>query len=239
MQGVVLAAGEGTRLRPLTAETSKGLLKVGGKPILTHCFEQLVGLDVEEVVVVVGYEGEQILERYGEEFRGVSVTYAHQREREGMAHALLEAEEHVDGPFVLMDGDSVVRCNLRKLIERQRDGEVDGTVLVHEVPAAAAREKMVCIVNERDEIVAREQKPENPPEQSLVAASVQTCSPAVFDACRRVERSSRGEYEMSDAIGIRITEDARIVAVRCEGWLVNVNTPRDLALADRRVREEC
>lgn len=237
MQGVVLAAGEGTRLRPLTADTPKGLLEVGGEPILTRCFEQLVGLGVSELVVVVGYEGDQVVERYGDEFREVPVTYARQHEREGMAHALLTAEEHVEGPFVVMDGDSVVRCSLQKLVERQRDATTDGTVLVHEVSAAAAREKMVCVTDERGHLTSYEQKPENPPNPSLVAASVQTCSPAMFDACRRVERSPRREFEMSDAIGIRLAEGATIHAVRCDGWLVNVNTPADLALVDRRVRE--
>jgi dTDP-glucose pyrophosphorylase len=238
MKAVVLAAGEGTRLRPRTAETPKGLLEVGGKPILTHCFEQLVDCGAEEVVVVIGYEGDQITEHYGDGFAGVPVTYARQSEREGMAHALLTAEEHIDGPFMLMDGDSIVRCDLQRLVERQRDSTVDGTVLVQEVPPRAAREKMVCILNERGDIVARENKPNDPPDPSLVAASFQTATPKLFDACRRVERSSRGEYEMSDAIGHRIEAGARIAAIRCDGWLINVNTPADLAQADRRVRED-
>ncbi|EMA50636.1 sugar phosphate nucleotidyltransferase [Halococcus salifodinae] len=238
MKAVVLAAGEGTRLRPLTAETPKAVLEVGGKPIIEHCFEQLVDLGVETLVVVVGYEGERIIERYGDSFAGVPITYTHQREREGMAHALLTAEAHVDGPFVLMDGDSVVRCDLKELVDRQRDPSIDGTVLVEEVSAAAAREKMVCVLNERDEIVARRQKPDDPPDPSLVAASVQTATPALFDACRRVERSPRGEYEMSDAIRIRIEADATIAAVRCDGWLVNVNTPAELRRTDRKLRDE-
>jgi dTDP-glucose pyrophosphorylase len=238
MKAVVLAAGEGTRLRPLTAETPKGLLEVDDKPILTHCFEQLTNLGAEELVVVIGYEGDQIREHYGDGFAGVPITYARQREREGMAHALLTAEEYINGPFMLMDGDSIVQCDLQKLIERQREPAVDGTVLVQAVSAAAARGKMVCILNERDDIVARENKPDDPPDPSLVAASFQTSSQKLFDACRRVERSPRGEFEMSDAIGRRIEMGARIAAVRCDGWLMNVNMPAELARADRRVRSE-
>lgn len=238
MKAVVLAAGEGTRLRPRTAETPKGLLEIGGKPILTHCFEQLATLGAEELVVVVGYEGEQIRNRYGDDFAGVPISYACQHEREGMAHALLAAEEHIDGPFMLMDGDSIVRCDLRELVEFQHDSTVDGTVLVNEVPADVAREKMVCVLNERGDIVARENKPDDPPDPSFVAASFQTATPELLDACRRVGRSPRGEFEMSDAIGRRIEAGARIVAVRCDGWLINVNTSEELAWADRRVRDE-
>jgi dTDP-glucose pyrophosphorylase len=238
MKAVVLAAGEGTRLRPLTAETPKGLLEVGGKPILTHCFEQLTDLGAEELVVVIGYEGDQIMEHYGGSFVGVPITYTRQHEREGMAHALMTAEEYIDGPFMLMDGDSIVRCDLQKSVERQHDSAVDGTVLVQEVSARTAREKMVCILNERGDIVARENKPDDPPDPSLVAASFQTATPKLFDACRHIERSPRGEFEMSDAIGRRIEAGARITAVRCDGWLLNVNTPEELARADRRVRSE-
>lgn len=237
MKGVVLAAGEGTRLRPLTAETPKALLDVGGRPILTRCFEQLVDLGVTELIVVVGYEGERIRERYGESFSGVPISYARQAKREGMAHALLAAADSLDEPFVLMDGDGVVSCDLQRLVERQRESEVDGTILVDSIPASAAREKMVCVLDEHDALVGWENKPENPPDPSLVAASVQTATPKLLDACRRVERSPRGEFEMSDAIGARLADGAHIVGVRCDGWMVNVNTPADLARANELVEE--
>ena len=68
MQAVVLAAGEGTRLRPLTENKPKGMVEVEGKPILTHCLEQLVSLGADELVVVVGYRKEDIISHYGDEF---------------------------------------------------------------------------------------------------------------------------------------------------------------------------
>ncbi|KPN32337.1 UTP--glucose-1-phosphate uridylyltransferase AglF [Halolamina pelagica] len=70
MKAVVLAAGEGTRLRPLTEDKPKGMVEVDGKPILTHCFEQLVELGADELVVVVGYLKQNIIEHYGDEFEG-------------------------------------------------------------------------------------------------------------------------------------------------------------------------
>src|SRR6056297_900646 len=96
MQAVVLAAGKGTRLRPLTDDKPKGMVEIAGKPILTHCFEQLKALDAEEFVVVVGYRKEVIIDHYDDEFRGVPITYTHQRDQRGLAHALLTAEEHVE-----------------------------------------------------------------------------------------------------------------------------------------------
>lgn len=70
MDAVVLAAGEGTRLRPLTEDKPKGMVEVADTPILTHCFDQLIELGVDELVVVVGYLKEQIIDHYGDEYRG-------------------------------------------------------------------------------------------------------------------------------------------------------------------------
>ncbi len=83
MKAVVLAAGEGTRLRPLTEEKPKGMVEVDGKPILTHCFEQLAELGADEFVVVVGYRKQGIIEHYDDEYEGVPITYSHQREQKG------------------------------------------------------------------------------------------------------------------------------------------------------------
>jgi len=107
MQAVVLAAGEGTRLRPLTEDKPKGMVEVAGKPILTHCFEQLIELGAEELLVVVGYKKQAIINHYEDEFEGVPITYTHQREQLGLAHALLTVEDDVDDEFMLMLGDNI------------------------------------------------------------------------------------------------------------------------------------
>jgi glucose-1-phosphate thymidylyltransferase len=77
MQAVVLAAGEGTRLRPLTEEKPKALVEVAGQPILTHCLDQLVELGADDLYIVVGYKKEAIITHYGDEYEGVPITYCH------------------------------------------------------------------------------------------------------------------------------------------------------------------
>ncbi|ESS04761.1 MAG: dTDP-glucose pyrophosphorylase, partial [uncultured archaeon A07HR67] len=88
MKAVVLAAGKGTRLRPLTDDKPKGMVEVAEKPLITHCFDQLIDLGADELVVVVGYMKEQIIDHYGDAYEGVPITYTHQREQKGLAHAL-------------------------------------------------------------------------------------------------------------------------------------------------------
>jgi glucose-1-phosphate thymidylyltransferase len=234
MQAVVLAAGEGTRLRPLTADRPKGLVEVAGVPILTHCFSQLAALGVESLVVVVGHRKEQIIDHYDDEFHGVPITYAHQREQHGLAHALLTAEPYVEDDFLVMLGDNVFRANLGEVLRRQRDSDTDAAFLVEEVSESAASRYGVCVTNDAGEIVDVVEKPDDPPSR-LVMTGFYSFSPAIFDACRLVQPSDRGEYELTDAIHLLIESGRRIDAIRMDGWRVDVGYPEDRERAEQRL----
>ena len=122
------AAGRGSRLGALTADRPKGLVPVAGEPLLAHVFRALIDTGVEELVVVIGYRGEAIVERFGDAVDGVPITYAHQRERRGLGHAVSLAEPHVDGPFLVLNGDNVLRGTPDRPVEafrtvRERDNE--------------------------------------------------------------------------------------------------------------------
>lgn len=85
-QAVVLAAGKGTRLRPLTDDKPKVLVEVNGTPLVEDVFDNLIDAGATELIVVVGYKVEQIIDRYGDAYRDVPITYTHQREQLGLAH---------------------------------------------------------------------------------------------------------------------------------------------------------
>jgi len=235
MKAVVLAAGKGTRLRPLTDETPKALVDVAGRPLLDHVLEQLVGLGISEFVVIVGYRKQQIIDRYGDEFRGVPITYAHQREQLGLAHALLQARPYIDDDFALMLGDNVFRANLADVVERQRSGDVDAAFLVEEVPLDEAERYGVCETNGHGEIVEVVEKPEDPP-SNMVMTGFYTFSPAIFHACQLVQPSDRGEYELPDTIDLLLESGRTIEAIPMDGWRVDVGYPEDRDRAERRLR---
>jgi len=237
MQGVVLAAGEGTRLRPLTEDKPKGMVEVAGKPILTHCFEQLVDLGAEELLVVVGYEKQVIIEHYGDEFDGVPITYTHQREQQGLAHALLTVEEHVDDDFMLMLGDNVFQANLADVVSRQRESRADAAFLVEEVPWEEASRYGVCDTNKYGEIVEVVEKPDDPP-SNLVMTGFYTFTPEIFHACHLVQPSDRGEYEISDAIDLLIHSGRTIDAIRMDGWRTDIGYPEDRDRAEQRLENQ-
>ncbi|MEZ3115647.1 UTP--glucose-1-phosphate uridylyltransferase AglF [Halobaculum sp. MBLA0147] len=236
MQAVVLAAGEGTRLRPLTEDKPKALVEVDGKPILSHCFDQLAELGADEFVVVVGYLKQRIIDHYDDEYDGVPITYTHQREQNGLAHALLTAEEHVDDDFLLMLGDNVFQANLGDVVRRQREQRPDAAFLVEEVPYEEASRYGVCDTNEYGEITNVVEKPSDPP-SNLVMTGFYAFSPAIFHACHLVQPSDRGEYELSDAVDLLIESGRTIDAIRMDGWRVDVGYPDDRDRAEERLQE--
>jgi len=237
MKAVVLAAGKGTRLRPLTDDLPKALVEIDGKPLLTHCFDELVSLDASEFVVVVGYRKDQIIDHYGDSYNGIPITYVHQEEAAGLADALLQAESEIEGDFMLMLGDNVFRGNLDTVVQRQQEQRVDCAFLVEEVPKTEASRYGVCVTNKYGEIVNVVEKPDDPP-SNLVMTGFYTFSPAIFEACKLVQPSDRGEYELSDAIDLLMESGRTIDAVRLDGWRIDVGYPKDRDAAEQRLREE-
>jgi len=235
MQAVVLAAGEGTRLRPLTETKPKGLVEVDGRPILTHCFEQLCDLDAEELLVVIGYRGDDIVDYYGDSFDGVPITYARQERQLGLAHALNTVEGLVDDDFMLMLGDNIFRANVEDVVRRQRESRVDAAFLVEEVPYEEASRYGVCNTNDYGKITEVIEKPDDPP-TNLVMTGFYTFSPAIFHATQLVQPSDRGEYELSDAIDLLIRSGRTIDAVELDGWRIDVGYPEDREEAERRIQ---
>ncbi|KZN26262.1 UTP--glucose-1-phosphate uridylyltransferase [Haladaptatus sp. R4] len=237
MKAVVLAAGKGTRLRPLTNDKPKGLVEVNGKPIVTHCFERLAELGAEEFIVVVGYRKEDIISYYDDEFEGIPITYTHQREQKGLAHALLTVEEHIDDDFMLILGDNIFEANLEDVVRRQQEDRADAAFLTEEVPYEDASRFGVCDTNDYGEITDVVEKPEDPP-SNLVMTGFYTFTPAIFHACHLVQPSNRGEYEISEAIDLLIQSGRTIDAIRMDGWRIDVGYPEDRDEAEKRLSDE-
>jgi glucose-1-phosphate thymidylyltransferase long form len=237
MKAVVLAAGKGTRLRPLTEDKPKAMVEVDGKPLVAHCFDRLAELGAEEFVVVVGYMKEHIIEHFGDSYRDIPITYAHQREQKGLAHALLTVEDHIDEEFMLMLGDNVFNANLADVVRRQREDRADAAFLVEEVPWEEASRYGVCDTNNLGEITEVVEKPEDPP-TNLVMTGFYTFTPEIFHACHLVQPSNRGEYEISEAIDLLIRSGRTIDAIGLQGWRIDVGYPEDREEAERRLQEQ-
>ncbi len=111
-QAVILAAGEGQRLRPFTASKPKAMISIAGKPILHHVVESLVQNGIRNIVLVVGYKKEQVLDYMGSgEQWGIDLTYVTQARQLGTAHALAQAKDTVKGEFLVLPGDNLIEAD--------------------------------------------------------------------------------------------------------------------------------
>src|SRR5262247_1055719 len=119
-QGVILAAGKGTRMRPFSEHWPKPILPVLGKPLMVHQLEMLAALGVRDVVIVIGHLGHEVVRALGDGARyGLQLRYVEQEETLGIAHAVSRLEPHVDRPFFLFLGDIFFETeNLGSMAER-------------------------------------------------------------------------------------------------------------------------
>lgn len=119
MQTVILAAGKGTRLRPLTLKIPKPLVLLNNKPILEHILNELPN-EVSEVILVIGYLGDKIKKHFGSNFLGKKIKYVAQKESRGTFHALKQAQKLLKDEFlILMADDIYLKKDLASLVENK------------------------------------------------------------------------------------------------------------------------
>lgn len=233
MKALVLAAGEGTRLRPLTVETPKPLLLVGGKPLLTHSLEALREAGVSEVVLVIGHCGNQFRQLYrdGSDL-GLKIDYVEQRERKGTAHAIGMGEDFFDAPFFCLAGDVLVSAE-DLLAMRARLGDAAGTVMS---AAVVDDPRPFGVLTVEDGMLQGiEEKPQDP-KSLLINSSIYLMRPSIFDFIRRTELSRRGEYEITDSLQIMSREEG-VAVHQLQGPWMDIGRAWDLLDANKLLLE--
>lgn len=207
MEAVILAAGEGVRMRPLTWTRPKVMLPVGNKPILEHLIANLKRAGVRDIVLVVGYRDDVIREYFGDGSGfGVAIRYVGQRKQLGTTDALRSALHLLGDRFLMLNGDAIVGA---KDIERVilEDGMVLGVREVENPLDFGIVEVGAGLVRRIIE------KPEKPP-GNLINAGVYCFSSDIFEFLDATSLSRRGEYEVTDAIQLAL--DHGVVFKACD-----------------------
>lgn len=202
MKAVILAAGKGTRMQPLTETKAKPLLEVAGKPIIEHNID-LLRENVEEIVVVAGYKIEHFQERYSDEDK---IRIVEQEEALGTADAALQARSYIENEAVILNGDDIYGEQLGELIKQ------DKAVLAAEVDTP---EDYGVFQVKEGEVTGIEEKPEEPA-SNLVNTGCFKVQSDFFQLLEQVDKSERGEYEITDALN-EYLEGAEVV--EAERWL--------------------
>ncbi|MBI2039332.1 MAG: nucleotidyltransferase family protein [Candidatus Niyogibacteria bacterium] len=225
MKAVILAAGEGLRMRPLTLDKPKPLLEVAGKPLLVHIWESLPSA-IDEVIVVVGYKSDAIRAYFGNEYLGKKITYIVQSEKTGTARALQLCREALgEERFLLLYADDL---HHRESIEKCLAYERALLVAHRDDP----RKFGVVVTDDRNRIVDIEEKPEHP-KSHRVAAGVYVLDSHIFDY--EPARSPSGEYFLTDMIGQMLREHD-VIAIKTEFWHP-IGYPEDLKTAEELLKQ--
>jgi bifunctional UDP-N-acetylglucosamine pyrophosphorylase/glucosamine-1-phosphate N-acetyltransferase len=227
VQAVILAAGEGTRMRPLTYTRPKVMLPVANRPILEHLMEELAKAGIDEAVLVVGYRDETIRNHFGQEWNGVKIKYATQRKQLGTADALKSASHLLENEFLMLNGDAIVGSHdIREILNA---GTEEGymALAVREVPNP---QDFGVIVVESGYVRKILEKPESPP-SNLINAGVYFFTKDILRYVEATKPSVRGEYEVTDSITMAIAEGVKFVPVKIKEWL-DVGYPWDLLRAN-------
>ena len=219
-KAVVLAAGEGTRIRPLSAAVPKPMLPVADRPLAAHAATAAADAGAAELVLVVGYEADVVREFFGSEYAGVPVRYAVQERRAGTADAVRSAREHLDGPFVVLNGD-----NLYDPAGVERLFEAGPAVGAHRVADPSNYGVLSTDAKTVTDVV---EKPPNP--QTDLANTGAYHFPAAASEWLDVGESERGEHEITDVLA-RVVAEYDVTAVEFDRWL-DVGRPWELLEAN-------
>ena len=222
MQAVILAAGEGIRLRPLTLDKPKPLVKIDGKTLLEHNLDQLIGL-IDEVILIIGYKGDMIKEYIGSEYQSMKIKYIEQKEQLGTGHALMQAKKLIKGKFLVLmsddlygkdDIDNCLKHELCVLAKKVNNPERFGVFVLE-------GNKVKDIIEKPDSFIG-----------NLINTGCYVFDERIFEELDKIEKSERDEYELTDALK-NLAGKTNIICEEVKHFYVPIGYPEDLEKAKK------
>ena len=241
MKAVILAAGQGVRLWPLTETRPKHLIPVGGRPIISYVIESLRKNGFSDILVIVGYRREAIQAYLGDGSRfGISVKYAVQPHIAGTADAIRQAEGYVGSePFLAVYGDQLIFPESIKKVLAVHETYRHNTVMALATVDEPEYYGVVSIEGSRVKSIVEKPEMRNVA-GNLVNAGLYVLGPQIFSAISETRKSRRGEFEITDALQLLIKDGSEVKAaiIERESW-IDIGRPWDLLEANERALKEC
>jgi bifunctional UDP-N-acetylglucosamine pyrophosphorylase/glucosamine-1-phosphate N-acetyltransferase len=236
MKAVILAAGLGTRLMPLTASTHKTLLQIGDKPLLGHTLEALADNGIKDIFLVVSHRKEQVKGFFGDGSKfNVNIKYLEQKNpRGGTADAVRQAEGRINEGFIVLNGDILFdKLIIKNLIEKYK--ECDGVISCKEVENPW---DYGTVLVEGERVVKIIEKMKNPP-TNLANIGIYIMPREIFDAINSTKLSVRGEYEITESIQILIDRGMKFKFLKTNGFWMDVGKISDYEKAKEIYEKNC
>jgi len=228
-KAVLLAAGRGTRMRELTDELPKPMIPVRGKPILLHIVEGLKAAGVTDFCIIVGWRADVVKEFFGDGSKfGIRVHYETQVVQDGTGRVVELAKDFCGAdPFVLSYGDILIEPS--NYVSLANPGDEEAIITVKYNPGEIAKGGAVFINDAGDMTDLREKPQPGEPTSPWYNAGVYAFRASIFEFTATLERSPRGEFELTDAIRNLALSGKRVRALELKGDWADVRDPEVLA----------
>lgn len=236
MKALILAAGRGKRLGDHPDEGNKCMLRMFGRPLVQYSLENSYRSGAEEIIIVVGFRAEAIINEFGIDYRGIRIRYVIQDEPRGLVHAMECARDKIDGhDFMLFLADEILWQPHHEdmLAEFREQGLFVSCGVVKEKSRDEIRKTYAIIEDDRDRRVYRLiEKPRNPPNDVRGTGNCIFRS-EIFDYVEFTPiNQSRKEKELPDLIQCAIDDGHIVKAFDIGDGYVNINVPADIAIAE-------
>jgi bifunctional UDP-N-acetylglucosamine pyrophosphorylase/glucosamine-1-phosphate N-acetyltransferase len=231
MQAVILAAGRGTRLYPITETRTKAMCPVAGKPIVERVIDTLVANGISEFILVISPNDTEIVNYFKHKSQTeVSITFVHQNKQLGMGHALLQAAPYIKGDFILSSCDNLIedRAIMRMLTMWSSDPPPNGILALLQVGPDELTRMGVVKMNNEQRILRIVEKPtlEEAP-SDIGSVPIYLFSHKLVEYLSKIQPSPRGEYELQDAMNELIEKDGDVYGVLLSNR-IDLTLPVDL-----------
>lgn len=231
MKGLILAAGLGTRLRPITSLRPKPLISVANKPLIRYAVQNLVDAGITDIGIVVSHETIRFLQQSLADYQDATFTFIIQDPPRGLAHAVEVSRDFLaDDPFVMYLGDNLFEHGISRFVEAFRPG--DGVNAVMALVTVEDPRQLGVAVVEDGRITDLVEKPEHPP-SNLAVAGVYVFDHNIHAMIDGLEAGAKGEFQITDAIHRLIQNGYHVAPVDVTGWWKDTGNAEDILDANR------
>jgi glucose-1-phosphate thymidylyltransferase len=238
MKGLILSGGKGTRLYPITYTSAKQLVPVANKPVLFRVIEAIRDAGIDDIGIVVGDTANEIKEEVGTGRRwGVKITYIHQDQPLGLAHAVKVSRDFLgDDKFVMFLGDNVIEGGISGLISEFDSSEYNCQIVLTPVENPS-RYGVAELDPDTRRIIRLVEKPRDPP-SNLILVGIYMFDQNVWEAVNNIAPSWRGELEITDAIQYLVDKGYAVHPYVHRGWWIDTGEPGEMLEANDLVLDE-
>lgn len=237
MKALILSAGEGTRMRPLTLTKPKTMLPVAGKPIIQYNIEALRDCGIKDILLVVGYKKEIVKEYFGDgsEFK-VNISYVTQENLDGTANAISYGKDFIDDSLIVLNGDIILDSEIiGEIIESYNESKPDTLMVIKEAEDPSAFGVVELDGDNIINIIEKPKKEEAP--SNLINTGIYIFNKDIFDKIDKTEVSPRGEYEITDSLELQIKDNKIIKSHKTDKDWMDIGRPWELIEINEQLLE--